>query len=196
MSGYGNLICGVTMAEQGNSHSSDILPVIRSKEEARQLYNRISRLYDCLAGTFEHKYRQMALENLAIQAGETVLEIGFGTGHCLRKIAQAVGSSGRVYGVDISPAMLEVAEKRLKKAVLMDRVELYCGDAAELPYDNETFDAVFMSFTLELFDTPEIPKVLEQIKRVLRPGGRLGVVSMSKDNGESIILKLYEWTHS
>lgn len=43
------------------------------------------------------------------------------------------------------------------------------------------------------FDTPEIPKVLEQIKRVLKPEGRLVVVSMSKENGESIFLRLYEW---
>ena len=91
---------------------------------------------------------------------------------------------------------MEISKERLEKAGLEDRVKLLCGDAASLPFDDSTFDAVFMSFTLELFDTPEIPKVLEQIKRVLRPEGRLVVVSMSKENGESIFLRLYEWIHN
>jgi len=173
----------------------DISPVSRTKEEARRSYDRISRVYDCFAAPFEHRYAQMALERLSIKEGETVLEIGFGTGHCLRRIAESIGQSGRACGIDISPGMLEVTRRRLSKAGLMDRVELFCGDAANLPYEDSTFDAVFMSFTLELFDTPEIPRVLAEVKRVLKAGGRLGVVSMSKENGRSKLLGLYEWTH-
>jgi demethylmenaquinone methyltransferase/2-methoxy-6-polyprenyl-1,4-benzoquinol methylase len=52
-----------------------------------------------------------------------------------------------------------------------------------------------MSFTLELFDTPEIPVILDEIKRVLKYDGRLGVVSMSREEGKSILFKLYEWAH-
>ena len=52
-----------------------------------------------------------------------------------------------------------------------------------------------MSFTLELFDTPEIPKILNEIKEVLKPKGRLAVVSLSKEYGETMSLKLYEWFH-
>lgn len=64
-----------------------------------------------------------------------------------------------------------------------------------MSYLTNKFDAVFMSFALELFDTPEIPKVLAEIKRVLKLNGRLGVVSMSKEDEDSILLRLYEWTH-
>jgi demethylmenaquinone methyltransferase/2-methoxy-6-polyprenyl-1,4-benzoquinol methylase len=106
-----------------------------------------------------------------------------------------VGKTGKAQGLDISPGMLQVTRRRLEKARLMDRVELYCGDAASLPYNDSTFSAIFMSFTLELFDPPEISIVLNEVKRVLIPGGRLGVVSMSTDNRHSFMLRLYEWTH-
>jgi len=182
------------MPETGTSRTT-VSPVSRTKEEAKRCYDRLSRYYDYLAGPFERKYAEMALERLSIAEGETVLEIGFGTGHCLKRIAESIGQTGKVYGIDISSAMMGITKKRLEKAGLAERAELYCGDAASLPFADNTFDAVFMSFTLELFDTPEIPKVLEQIKRVLKPGGRLGVASLSKEDGESIFLRLYEWVH-
>jgi len=192
---YGRLRSG-EMNKENESKAPDILPVPRTKEEAKRSYDRISRYYDYLTGAFERKYAEMALERLSVPEGETVLEIGFGTGHCLKRIAESVGPKGKAYGIDLSTGMMEISKERLEKAGLEDRVKLFCGDAANLPFDDSTFDAVFMSFTLELFDTPEIPKVLEQIKRVLKPEGRLVVVSMSKENGESIFLRLYEWIHN
>ena len=182
------------MKQEGKSQVSPVLPVPRTKEEAKRFYDWLSRFYDLLA-VFERKYAGMALASLSIKEGETVLEIGFGSGHCFRRIAQSVGQSGKAYGIDISAGMLEVTKRRLEKAQLMARAELYCGDAATLPYDDNTFDAVFMSFTLELFDTPEIPKVLEEVKRVLKPTGRLGIASISRENGRSTLLRLYEWAH-
>ena len=166
---------------------SKVSRVCRTQEEAKKLYDRISRFYDLFAFP-EGKYRDRVLELLSIKTGETVLEIGFGTGHALVKMAELVGEEGKVYAVDISSGMTEVSKRRLRKAGLLDRVELYCGDASKLPYEDNKFDAVFMSFTLELFDTPEIPKVLGEVKRVLKPGGRFGVVSMSK--GEGLVVGL------
>lgn len=169
--------------------------VPRTKAQARASYDRMSRSYDLFAGNFEKRLRNLALERLGVAAGEAVLEIGFGTGHSLEQIAKAVGEKGRVSGVDLSRGMLTVSRKRLDRAGLSERVELHCGDAAQLPYADEDFDAAFMSFTLELFDTPEIPIVLGEIKRVLKTGGRLGVVSLSREDGLSLMLRVYEWLH-
>jgi demethylmenaquinone methyltransferase/2-methoxy-6-polyprenyl-1,4-benzoquinol methylase len=180
---------------EGELQSLAILPVPRTKKEAKRFYDGISKFYDYLTATSERKIAEKALDRLSIEEGETVLEIGFGTGHCLKRIAECVGQTGKAYGIDISSGMLEVTKRKLEQANLMDRVELYCGDAANLPYGNSVFNAVFTSFTLELFDTPEILKVLYEIKRVLKPEGRLGVVSMSKEDSMSIMLKLYEWFH-
>ncbi len=185
----------VKMQQKHELQASAILPVSRSKEEAKYFYDRISRFYDYLSGAFERKYTEMALGQLSLQEGETVLEIGFGTGHSLKKIARSIGQKGKAYGIDISSGMLAVARRKLEKAGLRGNVELCCGDATNLPYADNTFDAAFMSFTLELFDTPEIPGVLEEVRRVLRPAGRLGVVSISREDGGSRLLRLYEWIH-
>jgi demethylmenaquinone methyltransferase/2-methoxy-6-polyprenyl-1,4-benzoquinol methylase len=124
-----------------------------------------------------------------------VLEIGYGTGHCLVQMAKAVGLDGKVFGIDLSEGMRARAKDRLEKEQLIDRVELSCGDATHLPYPDGRMDAVFMSFALELFDTPEIPQVLAECKRVLRAGGRIGVVAITKEGKDGIAIEAYEWTH-
>jgi len=174
----------------------DISRVHRSKEEAKKYYDHISGYYDWLGGIFERRPARRALDYLKIQSSEIVLEIGFGTGYCLQRIAMAVGNSGKAYGIDISKGMVQRTRERLNKSSLLDRVELYLGDAAILPFDDETFDAILISFTLELFDNPEISAVLGEARRVLKPGGRLGVVSLSKTNVDSALVRIYEWIHS
>ena len=95
------------------SKNHNILRVYRTKAQAKESYDKISHFYDYLAGAFEKKYRNMALERLNIKRGEIVLEIGFGTGHCLKQMAQSVGENGKAYGIDISSGMLEVSKHRL-----------------------------------------------------------------------------------
>ena len=161
---------------------------------ARINYDRMSRFYDLFAGTSERRFTGIGLQMLAAQDGESVLEIGFGTGHSLVALTQAVGGSGKVTGVDISKGMLRVTQSRLKQSGLTEQVDLRLGDAAYLPFNAAGFDAVFASFTLELFDLPEIPVVLKEWRRVLRPEGRIGVVALAKTDG--VAVRIYEWAHA
>jgi ubiquinone/menaquinone biosynthesis C-methylase UbiE len=181
------------------THSKSKPPVLRvfqTKEQTRAFYNKISRVYDLLSERSEAPMRKFGLGLLKPKAGESILEIGVGTGHVLVSLAKAVGPGGRVFGLDLSDKMLKLARQNVAKAGLLDRVKFRCGDAAaELPYPPGSIDAIFLSFTLELFDTPEIPKVLAECKRVLRQGGRIVVVSMSKDGPAEPLVNVFEWAH-
>lgn len=154
--------------------------VIRSKQVTKAGYDRLSKWYDAITGSFSGKSREKGLQKLNAREGETILEIGFGTGHCIKALAESVGDAGKVYGLDISEGMRGVTQSRVEKAGLAERVELRLGDATRLPFKDNLFDAIYSSFTLEMFDAGEIPIVLNQCWRVLKPSGRLGVVSLSK----------------
>lgn len=165
------------------------------KAATKSYYDRLSRWYDLFAGQAEKKCKQQGLLLLNVHPGETALEIGFGTGHCLQSLAQSVGDTGKVYGIDLSDGMLQAAQTRLRKAGLLRRVELGQGDALQLPFADSFFDALYLSFTLELFDSPEIPVLLLECKRVLHANGRICIVSMARKEKEGLIVKLYDWAH-
>jgi demethylmenaquinone methyltransferase/2-methoxy-6-polyprenyl-1,4-benzoquinol methylase len=178
--------------------------VRRTRDEARASYDRLSGWYDWIAaGPSEEACLGLGLRLLGVRPGERALEIGFGTGRGIVRLARAAGPSGKVCGVDVSDGMVEATRRRLEKEssepsseTQMAPVELHrCDAASDLPFEAESFDAVLMTFTLELFDTPEIPLVLERCKDLLKPGaGRIAVVSLAKDPG-SRAGRLYEWLH-
>lgn len=169
--------------------------VDRTKQEAKTTYNRLSRWYDLIAGTSETKFRKMGRRMLNIQPGEIILEIGCGTGANLTSMARAAGPSGRLYGIDLAEGMLDVTRQRVQEADLTARVSLNQGDAGALPYPARFFDVIFMSFVLELFDTPEMPNVIQECRRVLKGTGRMAVVSLAKKSDPNLALRIYEWAH-
>ena len=174
---------------------NQISRVTRSKDSAKTSYDRMSKWYDLIAGSSEWKFVQIGLDLLKAAEGEGILDIGHGTGKSVLAIAGSVGASGHVYGIDLSEGMHRIASDRVEKAGISGSVDLRIGDAAKLPFEDQFFDAVFSSFTLELFDTPEIPIVLGECRRVLRSDGRLVIVSMAKKSHESLAVKMYEWAH-
>ncbi|MEZ6062122.1 MAG: methyltransferase domain-containing protein [Planctomycetaceae bacterium] len=165
----------------------------------QQFYDRISHAYDLIADGGEREARERGLEWLNVQPGESVLEIGYGTGHSLVQLANLAGPNGQVTGIDISPGMRDVARKRVSEAGVAGQVELLVGAVPPLPMKDDSFDVVTMSFTLELFPLDTIPAVLAECRRVLKPGGRLGVVSMASvksGDEESLLERTYVWMHT
>lgn len=167
-------------------------------ESNRAFYDRIAGAYDLISDASERPARLEGVQALHVQPGEHVLEIGFGTGNEILDLADLVGASGRVCGIDISSGMLAVAQRKLAEKSPEAAVDLRVADARSLPYEDNSFDVVYTSFTLELFPEDEIPIVLAEAKRVLRPSGRLGVVSMARPAAgqpSSLLEKTYVWMH-
>lgn len=161
----------------------EIQRVFTSRAETRAFYDKISDYYDLLSEHSEAPVRAQGTALLNAKAGERILEIGCGTGHSLAELP------GEPFAIDLSQRMLT------RGRTLTPHAKLTCGDGLHLPFAAASFDAIFMSFTLELFDTAEIPLVLAECKRVLKPQGRIAVVGMSKEGPEGVAVEMYEWSH-
>jgi ubiquinone/menaquinone biosynthesis C-methylase UbiE len=173
-----------------------IAPVTRTKAEARRTYDRRSHGYERIEGRFERRARITGERLLALRPGERVLEIGSGPGESLVAFARTAGHDGHVVGLDLAPSMHRVATKRLgNEGAAPGEVALVLGDGAALPLRGQTFDATFACFTLELFDTPELPVVLDELRRVVRPGGRVVVVALTTTDPPALMERAYLVAH-
>lgn len=165
-----------------------------SNEAIAATYDRLATLYDWVVSPLEARTRQRALELLAVDAGERVLELGCGPGHALVSLARLVNQTGSVIGLDAAPGMVERARGRTTRPEVGDRIELLLGDARSLPIADDAVDVVFIEDTLELFSPEGIRTVLGECDRVLDPDGRLGVVTMEREDAEhDPFVRAYEW---
>jgi ubiquinone/menaquinone biosynthesis C-methylase UbiE len=114
-------------------------------------------------------YRQVMMQQLAIQECATILDVGCGTGQDTLELARAVGSRGRVIGIDLSETMLQEARARAANEQL--RVEYVLADATQLPFADESFDGCQASRILGHLREPE--RALAEMARVARPGARI-----------------------
>jgi ubiquinone/menaquinone biosynthesis C-methylase UbiE len=169
--------------------SPAILPVETTRQDAQRTYGRLSRIYDWTEGVFEIPSKRKALRLARVRKGEAVLEVGCGPGWALKRLAQAAGREGAVCGIDLTPGMLTEASHKAPRRVALAR-----ADATTIPFRDGVFDVVFSTFVLELIPTPEIPTVLAEIMRVLKPGGRFSGVTLSRES-PNIATRIYEWGH-
>ena len=121
------------------------------------------------------------IERSGIKQGMTVLDLGCGSGAFTTLLARVVGEQGKVYAVDMQPAMLKQLERKLAKAENLDirNVELKQASAYELPFEDGALEFVFVAAALqEIFDRG---RALREVKRVLKPGGILAVTEFLPD---------------
>jgi ubiquinone/menaquinone biosynthesis C-methylase UbiE len=149
-----------------------------AKEQVPGVYDRVAPIYDLWAWLTEGKARRRCLELAAIRDGENVLEVAVGTGLAFTDILEA-NPTGRNEGIDLTRAMLARAEKKAARSGARN-YRLRVGDAYALDYPDDSFDVLVNNYMFDLLPERDFTAVLDEFRRVLRPGGRLAMVNMTQ----------------
>lgn len=132
-----------------------------------QAYARLARVYDLFFGAILQPGRERAVRAIQSKPGLRVLELGIGTG----LTAPLYSRDWTVVGVDLSPAMLRQAQKRLAQLGLNQTVTLLEADGAHLPFDDDSFDVVLVPYVMSV--VPDPLNVGRELRRVCRPAGQI-----------------------
>ncbi|MDR1405210.1 MAG: ubiquinone/menaquinone biosynthesis methyltransferase [Candidatus Methanoplasma sp.] len=158
------------------------------EEYVREVFTEIASYYDEMnemmsMGMIKGWHRFMIRKAGDIN-GKKCLDIGTGTGEIAFLLSENAGAGGEVFGVDITPKMLEYAEKKMKERNLPKPVVFETGDALSLVFGDCSFDIVMSGYMLR--NVTDVQKAVDEMYRVLRPGGRAVVAELSKPNNRVI----------
>ena len=148
------------------------------KGRVADIYRKIAPSYDLWAWLTESRARDRCLELANIKDGEAVLEVAVGTGLAFERILEA-NPSGSNEGIDLTDAMLSRAVRKAAKSG-SSNYRLRVGDAYDLEFPDDSFDVLINNYMFDLLPQQDFLTVLEEFKRVLRSGGRLAMVNMTK----------------
>ncbi|MBA4495604.1 demethylmenaquinone methyltransferase [Paenactinomyces guangxiensis] len=145
------------------------------------VFESIAKDYDrmnTLLSFRRHKaWRRFAMKKMNVQPGDTAIDVCCGT--CDWTIALAGASeTGKVVGLDFSQNMLAVGKDKIRASQLNNQIELVQGNAMELPFPDNTFDHATIGFALR--NVPDFVHVLREMKRVVKPGGQVVSLELSK----------------
>jgi len=143
-----------------------------SRAQARQAYDTLGTGLD-RAARFEARAGTHALAILGLKPGQRTLQIGVGTGKAHLAIARAVAPGGQAFGLDLSRVMLRLTHRH-------SAAPLCEGDAVALPFATHSFDRLYCAYLLDLLPVADLPRALAEFARVLRPTGRLALVSLTE----------------
>jgi len=156
-------------------------------EEMPEVYSRLAPLYKIWQKLVHGRSLHAALEMAALCNRERVLEIAVGPGTVFESLGRA-NPDGLTIGIDLTPGMLDRTRRLLRRASLT-KPALCRSDALRLPFANGSFDLVFSSYFLDLLSADDIEIAIDEMRRVLRPSGRLVVTYLlrgaGRENGRS-----------
>lgn len=164
------------MADQINPYKDSNLG---KKQQVEQMFDTISGNYDSLnrmisLGT-DQGWRRKVLKMVSYTNPESILDIATGTGDLAILLSKS--NAKRIVGLDLSAGMLEVGKEKVKALGLQDKIEMIQGDSENLPFQDNTFDAITVAFGIRNFENLE--KGLSEILRVLKPNGIFVILETS-----------------
>lgn len=158
---------------------------IFTREEIQKMYDGLASSYDLsmfffkIAGFKVDTYRKKAIQNLHLEPGDTVVDLGCGTGLNFSLLQEKVGVEGKIIGVDLSVKMLEQAESQANKKG-WDNIELLQSDMAEFQIPDDT-DGVLSTMAITM--SPEYDQIIQKIATTLEKGKRLSIFELQKPDG-------------
>ena len=163
------------------------------EEYVKDVFEEIAEYYDKMNGIMSmgmvkgwHKFMFKKAGDIS---GKQVCDVGTGTGEIAFMAAERVGTEGQVYGVDITPGMIAMAKKKMPEKGLPKDVDFRVGDALAMEFDDNTFDLVTSGYMLR--NVCDIPKAIEEMHRILRPGGHVIVAELSMPKN-----RVVRWFHN
>lgn len=153
---------------------------ISKKEQVAEMFDNISQRYDflnhLLSMGIDKLWRKRAVKLLKADHPKVILDVATGTGDFAFEALSL--NADKIYGIDISRGMLEKGMEKVRDRKKEAIIELKYGDSEEIPFEDNTFDAITVAFGVRNFENLE--KGLKEMKRVLKPNGKLVVLEFSK----------------
>jgi demethylmenaquinone methyltransferase / 2-methoxy-6-polyprenyl-1,4-benzoquinol methylase len=154
--------------------------------EVQGMFDRIAGVYDlmnsAMTAGLHHQWRERAVDRAAVGPGSDALDLCCGTGDLALELRRRIGPDGRVVGSDFSEPMLELARRKSGEQGLP--IEFGWADALELPYGDDSFDAVTIGFGAR--NLADLDKGLSEMARVLRPGGHVVILEITRPQREPL----------
>jgi demethylmenaquinone methyltransferase/2-methoxy-6-polyprenyl-1,4-benzoquinol methylase len=160
--------------------------------EIRDIFNRIAPVYDQLNDWLslgQHRiWKEMTVKWSAAKPGDTCLDLCCGSGDLTFRLARCVGVTGKIYGVDFSCNLLETAKQRCQTYEPQPAINWIEADVLNLPFDDNQFDAITMGYGLR--NVKDIPRSLQEIHRVLKPGGKAAILDFHRP--DNVIFRAFQ----
>lgn len=154
---------------------------LSKKEQVAEMFDDIAVRYDFLnrflSAGIDVRWRKKALSQLLDLKPKSILDVATGTAD-VAIMASKMLNPEKITGIDISEGMLEIGREKIKKLNLDEKIRLFKGDSEAICFEDNSFDAVTVAFGVRNFQ--QLEKGLSEIKRVLKPGGKLVVLEFSK----------------
>src|SRR5690625_681734 len=150
-------------------------------KRVHHVFEKIYQHYDSMNSIIsfrQHKsWRKDVMKQMNVKKGTKALDVCCGTGDWAISLAEEVGPTGKVVGLDFSKNMLSIAEEK-KKQLRLDHLDLVYGNAMDLPFADDSFDYVTIGFGLR--NVPNYMTVLQELCRVVTPGGKVVCLETSQ----------------